>query len=266
MSENSKIAWTDHTFNPWWGCARVSPGCEHCYAEQLATVRRKLPVWGVHAERKPMSEAYWREPLKWNRKAQKDGVRARVFCASMADVFEVAPATNQQANEVMAVARTRLWPLINGTPWLDWLLLTKRPQNVEWIAPWGDLWPSNVWLGTTAEDQKRYAERWPALARIQAAVRFISHEPALGPIAIDPAGNGDLPDWVITGGESGPGARPYNPSWAKDVIAQCRALGIAPFVKQLGSNVIDFSGAIKHPKGGDPEEWPAELRVQEFPR
>jgi protein gp37 len=263
MGEISGIAWTDATFNPWWGCTRVSPGCEHCYAETLATVRRKLPVWGVDAERKPMSEAYWKEPLKWNRKAGEAGTRTRVFCASMADVFETPPARNVQAWKVQEAARARLWALIDATPHLDWLLLTKRPENIATLHPLP--FAGNVWLGTTTEDQRRFDERWPILAEIPAAVHFISHEPALGPIKIHHA-EGALPDWVITGGESGPGARGYNPSWAKDVITQCRANGIAPFVKQLGANVLDFAGTIKDRKGGDLSEWPAELRVQEFPR
>lgn len=272
MGEISHIAWTDATFNPWWGCTRVSPGCEHCYAETLATVRRKLPVWGVDAERKPMSEAYWREPAKWNRKAEKAGVRMRVFCASMADVFELAPARNVQALEVQGAARQRLWKLIEETPWLDWLLLTKRPQNIGLLTRW-ERWPANVWLGVTAEDQKRYDERWPIAARIPAAVHFISHEPALEPIELKEARVDDVgmhwrsPDWVITGGESGSKARPYDPEWARSIIRQCRAIGAAPFVKQLGSR--PHTGAIPYrtidPKGGDPSEWAGDIRVREFP-
>ena len=289
MGEISKIAWTDATFNPWWGCARVSPGCEHCYAEQLATVRRKLPVWGVDAERRPMSEAYWREPLKWDRKAKESGKRVRVFCASMADVFEQAPARNEAANAVMRDGRHRLFLLIEKTPNLDWLLLTKRPENVSKLVPWGGElgpWPRNVWLGTTAEDQARYDHRWPVLAQNAARVHFISHDPALGPIALRPACEvAALPDWVITGGESGPGARPYELAWARSVVSQCRRLGIVPFVKQLGACATDaengiagrslnvlaeartlISKRLTDPKGGDPAEWPEELRVQEFPR
>jgi len=281
MGEISGIAWTDATFNPWWGCTRVSPGCEHCYAETLATDRRKLKVWGVDAERKPMSDAYWREPAKWNRKAEAERVRKRVFCASMADVFETPPERNGQALEVQGKARERLWKLIAETPWLDWLLLTKRPHNVTTLAPWGDRWPENVWLGVTAEDQKRADERISILLTIPAKVRFVSHEPALEDIDLfaflnTPLRNRSLAalksppmpgvDWVITGGESGPGARGFNPSWAKSIINQCRAAGIAPFVKQLGSNVLDFSGRVTHRKGGDLTEWPLDLRVQEFPR
>ena len=268
MGEVSAIAWTDATFNPWWGCTRVSPGCENCYAETLATVRRKLPVWGVDAERKPMSEAYWRDPVKWNRKAGEGPERRRVFCASMADVFEMPPERNAQAWGVQTVARERLWKLIEATPNLDWLLLTKRPQNVRGLVPWTHGWPANVWLGTTTEDQKRYDERWPILAEIPAAIHFISHEPALGPLEIRHH-EGARPDWVITGGESGHGARFYDLGWARRVVEQCREYGIAPFVKQLGADPIDGTAGcsvrLRDRKGGDPSEWPEELRVQEFP-
>lgn len=274
MGETTGIAWTDHTFNPWWGCTRVSPGCEHCYAETLATVRRKLPVWGVDAGRKAMSTAYWKQPARWNKAAAAAGERRRVFCASMADVFEVAPDRNFAAKEVMRVGRLSLWPLIEETPHLDWLLLTKRPQNVAKLVPPGWMssgFPHNVWLGVTAENQEHYEKRWPILANLPAQVRFISHEPALGPLDIKPSLFFEterllFPDWVITGGESGPGARPYNPTWARDVVTQCGLHGVAAFVKQMGSNVIDFSGRMKDRKGGDPSEWPECIRVQEFPR
>ncbi len=269
MGEVSGIAWTDATFNPWWGCTRVSPGCEHCYAETLATVRRKLNVWGVDAARKPMSEAYWRDPAKWNRKAEAEGVPRRVFCASMADVFEMPPERNKQAWSVQTAARARLRDVIESTPWLTWLLLTKRPENIEEIDLFGGRWPENVWLGTTTEDQKHYDKRWPILAEHPAAVHFISHEPALGPLELHEY-DGARPDWVITGGESGPGARPYDLGWARSVVRQCRAHGIAPFVKQLGADPIDGTAGcsvqFRDRKGGDPNEWPEELRVQEFPR
>ena len=282
MGEVSGIAWTDATFNPWWGCARVSPGCENCYAETLATVRRKLPVWGVDADRKPMSEAYWRDPIKWNRKAEAEGVWRRVFCASMADVFETPPERNTQAHEVQNAARARLWKLIETTPWLDWLLLTKRPLNVEDCVPWprGE-WPSNVWLGVTAEDQKRADERVPVLLKIPARVRFVSHEPALERVDFSKWLGSDGVHWVITGGESGSKARPYYLNWAADIIEQCRNAGVAPFVKQLGArpylqgvgllddddpDAIDIVRvSLNDPKGGDVSEWHEQLRVQEFP-
>lgn len=307
MGELSGIAWTDATFNPWWGCTRVSPGCEHCYAESLATVRRKLPVWGVDAERKPMSEAYWREPLKWNRKAAAEGVRRRVFCASMADVFELPPTRNKQAIDVQQSARERLWKLIEDTPSLDWLLLTKRPENVARFAPWRAMiaegrydnrpeWPKNVWIGTTVEDQRRAEERIPWLIEIPAAIRFVSCEPLLEPVDLenvmsyylrratkrsgfDPVvlidalrghvkGPDDMLDaridWVIVGGESGPDARPFDPAWARSIVRACRAAGAVPFVKQLGASPVGLT--LRDRKGGDPIEWPEDLRVQEFPR
>ena len=131
MGAESKIEWTDHTFNPWWGCEKVSPGCAHCYADAFAkrlghgTTRPKL--WGPGSERKVASEAMWREPIKWNRSAEKAGKRARVFCASMADVFEDRPD--------LLVPRARLFRLVAATPHLDWLLLTKRPENAARL--WG---------------------------------------------------------------------------------------------------------------------------------
>jgi protein gp37 len=154
----TKIEWADYTFNPWWGCSRVSAACDYCYAEAWA--KRFGVLWGDDQERRPASDNYWREPLKWNRKAENAGVRRRVFCASMADVFEDKPGLD--------VPRTRLYRLILETPWLDWLLLTKRPENIRRMVPvaWLDLphptgtapgsWPANVWVGTTAENQ-RYA-------------------------------------------------------------------------------------------------------------
>lgn len=284
MGEVSGIAWTDATFNPWWGCTRVSPGCENCYAETLATVRRKLDVWGVDAARKPMSEAYWRDPVKWNRKAEAEGVRRRVFCASMADFAELVPERNAKARDVQVAALIRLWPLIEDTPWLDWLLLTKRPQNVPDAVPRRWMlggFPPNVWLGVTAEDQKRADERVPKLVELPARIRFVSHEPALERVDfsrwLGPSGV----HWVITGGESGSKARPYLLNWAADVIAQCRKAGVAPFVKQLGANAyLEGVGLLDDEdplavdlvrfklddaKGGDVTEWPEDLRVQEFP-
>lgn len=317
MGEVTGIAWTDHTMNPWWGCTRVSPGCDRCYAEQLATVRRKLQVWGAQADRKAMSEAYWREPLKWNRKAQEAGVRRRVFCASMADVFEIVPEDNVAAAAVIEEARGRLWPLIEATPNLDWLLLTKRPQNARRIVPasWLDGFPRNVWLGTTAEDQARADQRIPKLLALPAAVRFVSYEPALGPVDFGPyltrrgeclasvqydAGGGTHAawtrglDWLIVGGESGHDARPFALEWAESVLRQVGGTTCRPFVKQLGRLVVSehrtappgmfekaeglssyalatngeqwaWRAGLRDAKGGDPDEWPDNLRVREFP-
>jgi protein gp37 len=229
MAENSKIEWTDHTFNPWIGCTKVSPGCDHCYAESMAK-RYGWVTWGPHGERKRTSVANWRKPLQWAKAARGTGKRPRVFCASLADVFD---------NQVPTEWRSDLFTLIASTPELDWLLLTKRPQNLAKMFPVGP-W-DNIWLGTTAEDQKHYDERWPILAKQRnVPVRFISYEPAIGPmdlfstaIVLDhPAKM--FPDWIICGGESGPGARMMNPTWARDLRDQCHHLGgVAYFFKQM---------------------------------
>lgn len=220
--ENTNIEWARHTFNPWEGCTKVSPGCLHCYAE---TRNRRwagtevAPNWGKGAPRRRTSAANWRKPLKWNREARSSDERPRVFCASLADVFD---------EEVPSEWRYDLFELIMDTPELDWLLLTKRPENIEdMIAdiPWVecDSWIlhgdflENVWLGTTAEDQTRWDERIEILTNIPAAVHFVSAEPLLGPIQM-----GDVrPDWLIVGGESGPGARPMENEWAKSLRDQC---------------------------------------------
>lgn len=227
MAEGSKIEWTDHTFNPWTGCTKITPGCDHCYAEGWAK-RSGLVKWGNH-DRKRTTADYWKGPVIWNRNADKfealNGHRQRVFCASLADVFD---------NQADASWRADLFALIRQTPRLDWLLLTKRPFNIAKMLPadWGDDGYPNVWLGHTAEDQPRFDDRWRHLEAIPAAVRFISYEPALGPLSVRNARI--KPDWLIVGGESGHGARRMPAEWARDVVAECRELGIAPFFKQWG--------------------------------
>lgn len=235
MAENSKIEWTDHTFNPWIGCQKVSPGCDHCYAESLAK-RYGWVEWGPHGERKRTGEANWRKPRQWAKAARSTGKRPRVFCASLADVFD---------NQVPTEWRTELFDLIAATPELDWLLLTKRPENLAKMFPTG-LWP-NVWLGTTCEDQERYDRRWPLLHEIPAEVRFISYEPAIGPLRLH--SEDEQPDWLICGGESGPWARMMEPAWAERIRNDCRAEGVAFFMKQMtGKKPI-----------------PSHLMVREFP-
>ena len=179
MAKNSPIEWTDHTFNPWWGCSKVSPGCTNCYAETWSK-RTGRTLWGPVAERRFFSEKHWQQPVKWNADAQAEGKPKRVFCASMADVFE--------ARKDLEDWRRRLWALVRSTPWLDWLLLTKRPQNVEGMVPWGRNWPDNIWLGTTVEDQTRAVERLPVLLKHPAKCRFLSCEPLLAGV--------DLAAWL----------------------------------------------------------------------
>ena len=228
MAQDSKIEWTDHTFNPWIGCTNISPGCDHCYAESWSK-RSGLVKWGRNPRRRT-SEPYWRAPLKWQAGAAvfeaRYGRRQRVFCASLADVFD---------NKADKSWRKDLFDLIVASPALDWLLLTKRPQNISKMLPsdWPSEGMSNVWLGTTAEDQERFDQRWPVLAAIPAARRFISYEPAIGPLRL--SADGPQPDWLISGGESGHGARPMNPQWARDVIDDCKRLGVAAFHKQWGA-------------------------------
>jgi protein gp37 len=186
MGEMTKISWTHSTFQPWIGCDKVSPACKHCYAELVAK-RMGHDAWGAKAPRIWMAEDYWRQPAKWNAKAAEAGQRRRVFCASLADVFE--------NREDVVPHRQRLFSVIDETPWLDWLLLTKRPQNIVRMIPseWNDCHQPrrNVWYGTTVENQEEADRRIPELVKVPAAVRFLSCEPLLEPV--------DLTKWLPTG-------------------------------------------------------------------
>ena len=226
--KDSPIAWTENTFNPWRGCQKVSPGCANCYAEAMS--RRNPAVlgrWGDQGTRVIATDA-WLHPPKWNREAKAAGQRKKVFCASLADVFEDRP-------ELIA-PRRRLFDLIGQTPNLDWQLLTKRPENFAALLPW---WttnlPANVWLGVTAEDQPRAEERLPLLASAPAVVRFVSCEPLLAPVDLTCwLATGGL-NWVIVGGESGNRRRPMELAWLEAIVGQCRAFSIPVFVKQDGA-------------------------------
>jgi len=296
MGENSKIEWCDHTFNPWEGCTKVSPGCANCYAE-ARNKRYGLDNWGPGKPRRRTSEANWRKPVQWNKtilcgacgRAQKIGKenrccggvmsgpvqtwrRPRVFCASLADWLD---------DEVPIEWLADLLRLIHETPNLDWLLLTKRPENfkprlqavkewlgkringtndrdIEWcrVTDWlasgsGDQRasapkpPNNVWIGTTVENQEYADKRIPELLKIPATVRFLSCEPLLGPLRIKDALRCDVPiHWVICGGESGPNARPMHPDWARSLRDQCQAAGVAFHFKQWGEWAPDLSQPI----------------------
>lgn len=228
MAKDSKIEWTHHTFNPWWGCAKVSPACRNCYAEAWAK-RVGSQVWGSNAPRRFFGDAHWKEPLRWNQEAAGSGERRRVFCASMADVFE--------RRSELHPWRERLWRIIEQTSSLDWLLLTKRPQNITSMTPWGKLWPENVWLGCTAENQTWADKRVPELLSIPARVRFLSCEPLLSHLNLEPYFSSDPAEsihWVITGGESGAYSRPMNPQWVRDLRNQCQTSGVAFHFKQWG--------------------------------
>jgi protein gp37 len=236
MGKNSRIEWTHHTFNPWWGCTKVSDACKHCYAEAWSK-RVGQKVWGVKAKRRFFRENHWSEPLKWNAQAQDEGMRFRVFCASMADVFE--------DRRDLDTWRDKLWNLIARTPQLDWLLLTKRPEVVDRLVPWKHDWPHNVWLGTTVEDQETAESRLSYLAELPAVIRFISAEPLLGPLDIR-SWLGSTIDWVIAGGESGPKARAPDPSWFRALLMQCKAAEVPFHFKQWG----DWAPARDEAKDG----------------
>jgi protein gp37 len=233
MGDTTEISWTDSTFNPWIGCQHVSPGCDHCYAEAQNAFRQWTVggKWGPRADRRRTSPGTWHKPRVWNADAPafaraNDGRRRRVFCASLADVFD---------NKVPTEWRADLFRLIRDTPELDWQLLTKRPQNIAKMLPadWGNGY-ANVWLGTTTEDAERFRLRWPILSRTAAVRRFVSYEPAIAPLG--PLGIGDcLPDWIICGGESGCHARVMHPDWARQVRDQCRVLNVAFLHKQWGT-------------------------------
>lgn len=390
--QQSKIQWTDHTFNPWIGCTKVHQGCENCYAEADMDKRRGRVKWGPNGTRSKTSEDYWKQPLKWNKQAaiasaisakcaefDAAGVgqfqdraepipyhRPRVFCSSLADVFEDwdGPIVDHHGEtllktdrfgELLTTAeghrtkaylvtmndlRSDLFKLIDATPNLDWLLLTKRPENIrkmwrrrkqhesehyycegphyneelgEWVDGTHRCNPelrSNVWLGTSVSDQATADKMIPELLQCRdlAAKLFVSYEPALGAvdfslIPTDPgahiwanvltgvysqewAGDHENPpavqdydggpklDWIIVGGESGSNARPCNTGWIESTIEQCKAAGVACFVKQFGSNPTFRSGqpiqdefqVFINKNGAEPSEWPEWARVQEFPK
>lgn len=252
MAKDSKIEWTHHTFNPWWGCERVSAACKHCYAEAWSR-RLGLDLWSKNAPRRVMSDSYWRQPLAWDIEARAAKRRARVFCASMADVFE--------DRDDLDATRQRLWNLIINTPNLDWLLLTKRPQHVGHMVPWTDKWPDNVWLGTTVETQRWAERRLPELLKHPAVVLFLSCEPLLGPIDLAPWLTGARAvRWVIVGGESGHYARPMNPQWASALRDQCKTHGVAFHFKQWGN----WRPSDGHVNGFETRhlQGPAGIRVQ----
>lgn len=259
MGENSKIAWTHHTFNPWWGCTKIDPACANCYAATFAK-RTGHNIWGENAERRFFGDKHWAEPVKWNAAAEKAGERKRVFCASMADVFEEREDFESSHN--LWVERGRLWRLIEATPHLDWLLLTKRPENIRTLVPeaWLETPRENVWYGTTAGEQTGAAKRVHILRSVPAKIRFLSCEPLLGPMTLDLDGI----DWLIAGGESGPGARNMKMEWVQSLRMQCRDSGVKFFMKQLGQ----LTDGVKLSRDAieDMDEFPAALRVREFPK
>lgn len=283
MGKETGISWCDATFNPVWGCTKVDACCANCYAETLAT-RWGYP-WGPKAPRRTFGPKHWAEPLAWNAKAVKSGKPMRVFCGSMCDWAEDRRDLDDE--------RVKLWNLIDATPALTWLLLTKRVENIRSMLPTiqiGACEPllprfDNIWVGVTV-GMRANLERIYELRQVPATVRFLSVEPL-----IEDLGTLDLRGihWVIVGGESGPKARPFHIEWARSIRDQCKAARVACFIKQMGSNPrinvateplgtwnervgIDHDGygagariCLRDRAGADPDEWPADLRVQNFP-
>ncbi len=221
MAENSGIEWTHHTFNPWIGCQKVSAACDNCYAEAWDNRFGGLR-WGPHAPRQRTSAANWAKPIKWNKQAAAEGRRFRVFCASLADVFDNHKSIAQEW-------RDDLFSMIEDTSHLDWLLLTKRPQNIgRWEGYNGD-WPPNVWLGTTVENQEEFDRRVPHLTQHDVTVHFLSMEPLQG--QVDLRGAKGI-EWVIVGGESGGAYREAKADWFRSIRDQCARANVPFLFKQ----------------------------------
>ncbi len=231
MGEQTKIEWCDATFNPWIGCTKVSPACDNCYAEALMDARYGRVSWGPGQERSRTAPSTWRQPRKWNKQAATLGTRPFVFCASLADVFD---------NEVDPLWRRELFALIEATPYLVWLLLTKRIGNVMKMT--GGVLPINAAIGATMANQEEYDRDRMKLAQVKAEARplftFGSFEPLLGPIILDK----NAPDWIIVGGESGANARPMSLDWARRIKAQSDELGRVFNFKQVGGRGSDKGG------------------------
>ena len=296
MAENSNIEWTHHTLNAWIGCTKVGPGCDNCYAEawDARGLQGQESRWGAHAKRTRTAPANWRKPLAWDRAAANAGERHRVFCSSLADVFD-------NHASILPEWRADLWALIRATQNLDWMLLTKRPGNIAKMLPpdWGAGYP-NVWLGCTVVNQAEADRDIPKLIAVPAAVRFLSMEPLLGPVDLtalpygEPIGNvpsyqdalrgkiwmpAGTPNWaidpratvgdrtyvdlcpgldlVIVGGESGPRARPMHPDWARSLRDQCNAAGVAFHFKQWGEWRMPNAGEEYDTSHGRAQRTPA---------
>jgi protein gp37 len=288
MSEETKIEWAHATFNPWIGCTKVSPGCSSCYAENTTRARvlrkRGHETWGRGAQRSRTSETTWKQPLRWNLIAGC-GQAADNYFGRKPQQFRVFPSLCDWLDgEVPIEWFLDFLEIIEYTPNLNWLLLTKRPEafqsrlveairynennggsdsHHDWLLDWadGNHAPENVWIGTSVEDQKRADERIPALLQIPARVHFLSVEPLLEVVdlklnarnyevnAHGPSCGSPYIAWVVAGGESGPQARPCHIDWIRSVVDQCARSGTKCFVKQLGSLCVTDEAV--------PDGWPA---------
>ncbi len=258
MGSITTIGWTDKTYNPWIGCQQVTEEeCGDCYAKRWAN-RHHLDVWGSLSGSNRHLTRTSNDPRKWNREAKAQGRRLKVFCASLADVFEPHPQ--------VAEARLRLWTLIEDTPFLDWQLLTKRPKFIRTLVPhtWLQTWPVHVWIGTSVGTQSAAEKRIPYVLDLPAPVIFLSCEPLVELVSLERWLPLHKIKWVICGGYSGAQERPMQLSWARFLRDECKQYGVAFFMKQLGS-VYARQHHLHHWKGEDITEFPPDLRMQEFP-
>ncbi len=240
---STSIEWTNRTWNPVTGCSRVTPGCDHCYAEAMA---KRLQAMGqpryTNGFAVTLHEDVLDLPLRWR-------TPSRIFVNSMSDLFH---------SQVPDALLLRVFAVMRQAHWHTFQILTKRPGRLRRLARALD-WPSNVWVGVSIESD-RFVARADALRMVPAPVRFLSCEPLLGPLsslALDGIA------WVLIGGESGPQARPMELSWVRDLIARGRERGIAVFMKQMGSRWARQHG--ERGKGSNPATWDADLRVREYP-
>jgi protein gp37 len=255
MGGKTDISYASHTFSPWHGCEPVSPGCKNCFAKAFTEGPYGVPCFG-DLPRRFFGEKHWLEPERWNRSAAKAGVRRRVLCGSMLDVFE--------DRKELAASRRALWDLIRATPALDWMVLSKRPENFERLRP-ADGWPANVWLGVTAENQAEADRRIPLLFAEDAALYWVSVEPQLE--AVDLRRWAGRIGWLVCGGESGRGARAFHVEWMRDLVRQCAAESVPLYCKQLGAKPFSVGQPLRlrDAAGGDPAEWPAGAWPRQFP-
>lgn len=291
MGKDTGISWTDHTFNPFWGCIQVSPACGlplpgqedephgSCYALEWDA---RFPIlgqthWGKEAPRRFFGDKHWDQLFTWNRAAGRASVQRNVFVGSMCDIMEDHRSLKHaESSQGIVAARARLYKIIPETPHLNYLMLTKRPQNYRTFLPpdWLEHPQPNVWLGATVETPD-YIWRADELRKLNCAVRWLSMEPLLAMFTV-----AELMivlhhiDWAIFGGESGANARRTMMAWIQSGMAVAKKTGTVPFMKQTGGNLSDAdllyfaknSGvSMQHKAGADPAEWPPEFRVQQFP-
>jgi protein gp37 len=258
VGENTKIAWTNHSHNPWIGCQEVTEEeCGDCYAKRWAH-QHQLTVWGPLLKTPRKLTKTWDNPFKWNRQAERENRRIKVFCASLADVFEPHPD--------VVDARHHLWETIEQTPHLDWQLLTKRPKFIRRLVPqsWLQNWPAHVWIGTSVGMQDAADKRIHYVIDLPAPVIFLSCEPLVQHVLLASWLEKRKITWVICGGYSGTRNWPMDLEWARSLRDECRTYGVAFFMKQLGTVYAKQHGLADW-KGGNMEEFPEDLRIREFP-